>query len=85
MSLKDLDMDNVNYLVAQYDYSQGDLIIGLDILEDGSADMVVYDVSEMLEVPTCYSEFVEIVEENALDPEEFEINRLNVIGGRDLW
>lgn len=85
MSLKDLDMDNVNYLVAQYDYSQGDLIIGLDILEDGSADMVVYDVSEMLEVPTFYSEFVEIVEENALDPEEFEINRLNVIGGRDLW
>lgn len=85
MSLKDLDMDNVNYLVAQYNYYEEDVIIGLDLLENGGADMVAYDVSDMLEEPEDYSHFLEIVEENALELEDFEINRVGVLRGREQW
>lgn len=75
----DIEMmfNNINYLAKEYDLHNEDRLLGLDVhQEHGGADLVVYDVSDMLEHPIDFEDFKSIVNENALDEEEFEIDRV---------
>lgn len=74
--IREMNVDNINYLTKNYDMTQGNYMIGLDILNEGGVDMVLYDISEMLQTPYDYDDFKSIISENALDEEEFEVDRV---------
>lgn len=73
---RDIDMNNLNWLVKNYDLTQDHYMLGLDIHSQGGADLVLYDISDMLETPKDYDDFKSIIYENALDEREFEVHRV---------
>lgn len=76
---KAFEDDNLLDLIRTYDFKGiRNLMVKVDELETG-ADLVVYDVGGMLEVPSSVEEFSSIVNENGLDEAEFEIDRWTLV------
>lgn len=73
-----IEIDNVNYLFEIYK-GEENILIGIDYLEDNEADLVVYDTTELLTTVYDFEEFIQVIEENGLDEEEFEIDRTTLV------
>ena len=73
---RDIDMNNLNWLAKNYDLTQDNYMLGLDTHSQGGVDVVLYDISDMLETPRDYDDFKRIISENALDENEFEVDRV---------
>lgn len=75
-----IEVNNINWLLAEYG-AMSNILIGVDSLsvEDTGIDLVVYDVTEMIEKPEDIESFKEIVNENGLDEESFEIDRVTLV------
>lgn len=72
---KPIELYNLNEIIKKYDFTCDHLMLGIDT--SGSwADLIVYDTSDMLETPQDIEDFYSIVNENALDIEDFEIDRI---------
>lgn len=69
----------LNYLIRLYDFKNNkQLFIRHEVNSKKWESLVVYDTSDMLEQPSNYEDFISIVEENALDIEDFEIDRFYI-------
>lgn len=73
-----IEIDNVNYLFEIYK-GEENILIGIDYLEDNGADLVVYDTTELLTTVYDFEEFIQVIDENGLDEEEFEIDRTTLV------
>lgn len=73
-----IEIDNVNYLFEIYK-GEENILIGIDYLEDNGADLVVYDTTELLATVYDFEEFIQVIDENGLDEEEFEIDRTTLV------
>lgn len=73
-----IEIDNVNSLFEIYK-GEENILIGIDYLEDNEADLVVYDTTELLTTVYDFEEFIQVIEENGLDEEEFEIDRTTLV------
>ena len=72
-------LNELNKAMRKYDFKHNtNLLIGY---EDGSGqwqDLIIYDTDSMLEQPQDYEDFVSIVNENLLNFEDFEIDRISL-------
>lgn len=81
-----IELDNLQWLLNNHGMSMeyGSTIIGVDYLdvESDGIDLVVYDV-EKLEFNNeriySYEQLVEYCNDNGLDEENFEINRVTLV------
>lgn len=81
-----IELDNLQWLLNNHGMSieYGSAVIGVDYLdvESDGIDLVVYDV-EGLEFDNeriySYKQLVEYCNENGLDEENFEINRVTLV------
>ena len=72
----------LNYLIRFYDFKNNkQLFIGHEVNSKKWESLVVYDTSDMLEQPNSYEDFISIVEENALDIDDFGIDIFYIRGG----
>ena len=55
-------------------------MVGVDYLsaDDKGLDLVVYDTTEMLDDVETFEEFISVVNENCLDEESFEVDRVTL-------
>lgn len=60
-------------------YPEEYMLIGLEENYKEGIDVVVYDIYGMLETPKDFDDFHDIVRENALDADEMEVTRREVI------
>ena len=56
-------------------------MVGVDYLsaDDKGLDLVVYDTTEMLDDVETFEEFISVVNENCLDEESFEVDRVTLV------
>lgn len=75
-----IEIENVNYLFERYK-SRENILIGVDYLsvEDKGIDLVVYDTTNMLTEVGSFEDFIAVVDENGLDEEEFEVDRVTLV------
>ena len=83
---KKLELDNLQWLLNNHGMSieYGNAVVGVDYLavEDEGMDLVVYDV-ENIEFENeriySYEQLVKYCNENGLDEENFEIDRVTLV------
>ena len=79
-----IEIENVNELFSEY-AGRENILIGVDYLNSDTdhhgADLVVYDTTDMLQTPTDIQDFHDIINENWLDEEDFEIDRYTLAWG----
>ena len=80
MEYTGLEFTNIDYLFRTYG-GQPNLVVGVDYLsaDDKGLDLVVYDTTEMLDDVETFEEFMTVVNENCLDKESFEVDRVTLI------
>ena len=84
--MKRIELDNLQWLLNNHGMSleYGSTVVGVDYLavEDKGADLVVYDV-ENIEFENeriySYKQLVKYCNENGLDEENFEIDRVTLV------
>ena len=69
-------VDDVTFEIYK---GEENILIGIDYLEDNGADLVVYDTTELLTTVYDFEEFIQVIDENGLDEEEFEIDRTTLV------
>ena len=77
---KEIEIANINYLIRTYE-GQPNLVVGVDYLsaDDKGLYLVVYDTTEMLDDVETFEEFMTVVNENCLDEESFEVDRVTLV------
>ena len=77
---KEIEIANINYLIRTYE-GQPNLVVGVDYLsaDDKGLYLVVYDTTEMLDDVETFEEFISVVNENCLDKESFEVDRVTLV------
>ena len=80
MEYTGLEFTNIDYLIRTYG-EQPNLIVGVDYLstDDKGLYLVVYDTTEMLDDVETFEEFMTVVNENCLDEESFEVDRVTLV------
>lgn len=80
MKKTEIDIANIDYLIRTYE-GQPNLVVGVDYLsaDDKGLDLVVYDTTEMLDDVETFEEFISVVNENCLDEESFEVDRVTLV------
>ena len=80
MKKTEIEIANINYLIRTYE-GQPNLVVGVDYLsaDDKGLDLVVYDTTEMLDDVETFEDFISVVNENCLDEESFEVDRVTLI------
>ena len=80
MKYTEIEIANIDYLFRTYG-GQPNLVVGVDYLsaDDKGLDLVVYDTTEMLDDVETFDEFMTVVNENCLDEESFEVDRVTLV------
>ena len=80
MKYTEIEFANIDHLFRTYG-GQPNLVVGVDYLsaDDRGLDLVVYDTTEMLDDVETFEEFITVVNENCLDEESFEVDRVTLI------
>ena len=80
MKYTEIEFTNIDYLFRTYG-GQPNLVVGVDYLsaDDRGLDLVVYDTTEMLDDVETFEEFMTVVNENCLDEESFEVDRVTLV------
>ena len=80
MEKKEIEIANIDYLFRTYE-GQPNLVLGVDYLsaDDKGLYLVVYDTTEMLDDVETFEEFISVVNENCLDEESFEVDRVTLV------
>ena len=80
MKKTEIDIANIDYLFRTYE-GQPNLVLGVDYLsaDDKGLYLVVYDTTEMLQDVETFEEFISVVNENCLDKESFEVDRVTLV------
>ena len=80
MKNTEFDIANIDYLFRTY-VEQPNLVVGVDYLstDDKGLYLVVYDTTEMLDDVETFEEFISVVNENCLDEESFEVDRVTLV------
>ena len=80
MKKTEIDIANIDYLFRIYG-EQLNLVVGVDYLsaDDKGLDLVVYDTTEMLDDVKTFEGFMTVVNENCLDEESFEVDRVTLV------
>ena len=81
MKKTEIEIANIDYLFRTYGDGQPNLVLGIDYLseDDKGLYLVVYDTTEMLDDVETFEEFMTVVNENCLDKESFEVDRVTLI------
>ena len=79
MKKTEIDIANIDYLFRTYG-EQPNLVVGVDYLsaDDKGLYLVVYDTTEVLDDVETFEEFMTVVNENCLDKESFEVDRVTL-------
>ena len=79
MKYTEIEIANIDYLFRTYE-GQPNLVVGVDYLpaDDKGLYLVVYDTTEMLQDVETFEEFTTVVNENCLDKEFFEVDRVTL-------
>ena len=77
---KEIEIANINNL-SRTNERQPNLVVGVDYLsaDDKGLYVVVYDTTEMLDDVETFEEFMTVVNENFLDKESFEVDRVTLV------
>ena len=80
MKKTEIEIANIKYLIRTYE-GQPNLVVGVDYLsaDDKGLYLVVYDTTEMLDDVETFEEFISVVNENCLDKESFEVDRVTLV------
>ena len=80
MKKTEIEIENIDYLFRTYG-GQPNLVVGIDYLsaDDKGFDLVVYDTTEVLDDVETFEEFISVVNENCLDEESFEVDRVTLV------
>ena len=80
MKKTEIEIANIDYLIRTYE-GQPNLVVGVDYLsaDDKGLYLVVYDTTEMLDDVETFEEFISVVNENCLDEESFEVDRVTLV------
>ena len=80
MKKTEIEIANIDYLFRNYE-GQPNLVLGVDYLsaDDKGLYLVVYDTTEMLDDVETFEEFMTVVNENCLDKESFEVDRVTLV------
>ena len=79
MKKTEIGIASIDYLIRTYE-GQPNLVVGVDYLsaDDKGLYLVVYDTTEMLVDVETFEEFMTVVNENCLDKEFFEVDRVTL-------
>ena len=80
MKKTEIGIASIDYLFRTYG-EQPNLVVGVDYLpaDDKGLYLVVYDTTEMLDDVETFEEFISVVNENCLDKESFEVDRVTLV------